>query len=576
MGLFLVLITCTAYLPAFHAGFIWDDDRYVTDNPLLTAPDGWWRIWFSLDSPSQYFPLTYSVFRVQYALWGLVPAGYHWVNILLHAANAVLVWRLLGRLAVPGAWLAAALFALHPVQVESVAWISELKNVLSVFFVLLALLAWVRFIEKEGPPDWRWYLLALGGQALALAAKSTACTLPAALALALWLRHKPIRWPRLAQLVPFVALGAASGLLAMWWERYHQGTQGQSFTLTFPERILVASHAIWFYLGKLVWPVDLTFSYPRWPLHPGDPLAYGWLAAAVAAGALVWFLRRRLGRGLETGLLFFVLTLSPLLGFVMLFTFIYSFVADHYQYAACIGPLALAAAGITWVFAQSGKLNPLLKPVCCGALLVALGALTWRQCGMYRDQEVLWQTTIERNPASWMAHVNLGEYLAQQGRVEDAVVQWRQAVKMNPDDAPAYYDLGVADSQAGRPQEAIGDFRRALELEPRFAKAANRLAWLLAASPAPAIRNGPEALRWAQAANQFYHGANADALSTLAAAYASAGQFAEAITTTQRALQLAPPAGDPALTNNLQAQLKCYQAGSIFCDPELANPPAAQ
>jgi tetratricopeptide (TPR) repeat protein len=570
MGLLLVLITCIAYLPAFHAGFIWDDDRYVTNNPLLTAPDGWWRIWFSLDSPSQYFPLTYSIFRLQHALWGLVPAGYHWFNILLHAVNALLVWRLLQRLRLPGAWLAAAIFAIHPVQVESVAWITELKNVLSLFFVLLALLAWFEFISEESRSQWRWYLLALAAQALALAAKTTACTLPAALLLMLWLKHKPVRWSRGAQLIPFLALGAGMGLLAMWWERYHQGTSGGWPALNFPERILVASHAVWFYLGKLLWPVNLTFSYPRWVLHPGAPLAYGWLAAAVALGALVWVFRRRWGRGPEVALLFYGLTLAPLLGFVMLFTFVYSFVADHYQYIACIGPIALAAAGIVRAVDSAGQASRWLKPAVCGALLLTLGGLTWRQCGMYANQEILWQTTLQRNPASWMAHVNLGEFLAQQGRLDEAAAQWREAIQMNSGDAAAFYDLGVACSATGRAREAVDDFGKALKIEPHFAKASSRLAWVLATCPDAALRNGPEAMRWAQAANQLTRGANADVLGTLGAAYACAGKFADAVAATRQALQLAPALDDPVLMDTLREQLNCYQTNSIFCDPGLS------
>ena len=210
MGLLLVAATILAYQPAWHAGFIWDDDDYVTNNPLLTAPDGLKRIWFSLDSPSQYFPLVYTTFRLERALWGLNPSGYHWVNILLHAANALLVWRLLRRLNVPGAWLAAAIFALHPVNVESVAWITELKNVQSMFFCLLALLAWVEFVEER--PCWRWYGLALMFYALALFSKTTACTLPAALLLILWLKRKPINRPRLAQCsLPGVGRGDGIG-----------------------------------------------------------------------------------------------------------------------------------------------------------------------------------------------------------------------------------------------------------------------------------------------------------------------------------------------------------------------------
>lgn len=575
LGLLLVLVTMLAYLPAFHAGFIWDDDRYVTDNPLLVSPDGWWRIWFSFDSPSQYFPLTYSAFRLQYALWGLAPAAYHGVNILVHGVNALLVWRLLRRLALPGAWLAAAIFAVHPIQVESVAWISELKNLLSLFFILLALLAWLRFIEKEAAPDWRWYGLALAAQALALAAKSTACTLPAALLLELWLKGRPIRRARLAQVAPFLALGAASGLLAMWWERFHQGTQGHAFTLTLPERLLVASHAVWFYLGKLFWPAGLTFSYPRWTLRPGDTLAWGWLALSlVVIGGMVC-LRRRFGRGPETAALFYVITLSPLLGFVMLFTFLYTFVADHYQYVAGLGPIALAAAALAWMGGLLPRRAAPLKLV-AGALLVAgLGALTWRQCGAYANSETLWRATLERNPSSWMAHVNLGEYLAQQGRVDDAIPEWQAALKLNPADAAAWYDLGVAASQQGRLANAANDFHRALQIEPAFLNAANRLGWLLAASPEPAIQNGPEAVRYAELAARLSREPDASVLATLAAAYATGGRFPDAIAAAQRAVQLATARADDALAASLQTELQAYQAGVAYRDPALTNAPAA-
>ena len=471
MPALLVLATVLAYQPAWHAGFIWDDDVYVTNNPLLTAPDGLRRIWFSLDSPSQYFPLTYTVFRIEHALWGLMPAGYHWVNILLHAVNALLVWRLLQRLGVPGAWLAAAIFALHPVQVESVAWVTELKSVLSLLFILLALLAWVEFIEEPSKPSWRWYLLALACSALALTAKTTACTLPAALLLVPWLKHKPVNWLRLAQVVPFLMMSAGMGLLTVWWERYHQGTEGKMFALGLPERLLVAGHALWFYLGKLIWPVNLTFSYPRWNIHPADPPAYGWLAACAGLGVVIYYLRRWTGRGLEVAALFYVATLSPLLGFIMLYTFLFTFVADHYQYVACIGPIALAAAGIVRTIGILGTGKPFLKPVFCGALLLTLGVLTWRQCRMYADAETLWRTTIDRNPACWLARVNLGNAHLDSGETGEAIRQLQEAIRIKPDYADAHIDLGVAllnQSQAGG---AMSEFQEAIRLEPDYAEA---------------------------------------------------------------------------------------------------------
>src|SRR3989440_2184581 len=246
----LTAVTIFAYRPAWHGGFLWDDDAYIIKNELLTAPDGWQRIWFSLDSPSQYFPFTYSTFRIEHALWGLNTTGYHWVNLLLHVGSALLVWAVLARLRVPGAWLAAAIFALHPVQVESVAWITERKNLLMGFFFFLTLIAWVAFIDERTRQRWRFYSLALVFCALALFSKATACTLPAALLLILRLQKRAINRERLIQIAPFVLMGLLMGLLVTWWERHHQGTQGAEFAIGLRERLLIASHAVWFYAGK--------------------------------------------------------------------------------------------------------------------------------------------------------------------------------------------------------------------------------------------------------------------------------------------------------------------------------------
>ena len=476
LGLFLVLVTIVAYQQAWHAGFIWDDDIYVTQNRLLTAPDGLRRIWFSLDSPSQYFPLVYTAFRLEYALWGLNPAGYHWVNILLHAANALLVWRVLRVLGVPGGWLAAALFALHPVHVESVAWITERKNVLMGFFFLLALFAWTRFLEERSGRMWKYYVLALFFYALALFSKTTACTLPAALLLILWLKKKPINARRLAQTVPFVALGFGMGLMTVWWERYHQGTQGELFAIGLPERVLVASRALWFYVGKLLWPTNLAFNYPRWTISVANPFDYLWLLATAGFGAAVYFARRRVGRSVEVAALFFATTLAPTLGFIMLYTFRYSFVADHYQYLASLGPLALAAAGLTIAFDRLEKRAPFLRPVFCGALLLALGALTWRQCAIYADADTLWRTTLSTNPRSWMAHNNLAISLQHTGRMDDALAHYNTALEANPNYGEGHYNLANALVQLGRVDEAVVHYEKALEINPNNAAAHYNLA----------------------------------------------------------------------------------------------------
>jgi tetratricopeptide (TPR) repeat protein len=542
-GLLLLALTVIAYWPATRAGFVWDDDEYVTNNPLLTAPDGLWRIWFSFDSPSQYFPLTYSVFLVERIFWGLNPAGYHWFNILLHATNALLVWRLLKGLGVPGAWLAAAIFSLHPVQVESVAWITELKNTLSLFFSLLALLAWGAFTSENSSRPWRLYFLALGFFALALASKTTACMLPAAMLLVLWLKRKPIGWPWLAQMIPFLALGVLMGWLTMWWERVHQGTQGKLFALGLPERMLIASHAVWFYLGKLVWPADLIFSYPRWPVDAANLIAWSWLAAIAGAVAAVYFARRRAGRGLEVAGLFFVAMLSPMLGFIMLYTFRYSFAADHYQYVAAIGPIALAAAGITTALDRVAKNNPLLKMAGVGILLAALGGLTWRQCGMYASLETLWRTTLERNPGSFLAQNNFGYVLLQKGQVNEAIVRYRKSLELEPDYELAHYNLGNALLQKGQVDEAVVEYKKALEIRPNIAEFHNNLGTAL-------LRKRS----WDEAIAQFQRSleiapANANAHNNLAIALRRKGRLAEAMAHYQQALKLQPQ--NAAVMNNL-------------------------
>ena len=527
-GALIVLLVCLAYLPALHGGFIWDDDVYVTNNPLLAAPDGLRRIWFTMDSPSQYFPLTYTVLRIEHALWGLNPAGYHGVNILLHAINALLVWRLLKRLSVPGAWLAAAIFGLHPVQVESVAWITELKSVLSLFFSLLTLFCWTEFVGERSRRFWYW--LALGFCALALFSKTTACTLPAALLLILWLKRKPVDWRRLAQVVPFLAMGVGMGLLTVWWERFHQGTQGKLFSIGWLDRILIASHAVWFYAGKLFWPVNLTFSYPRWAIDPAHPSAYGWLAMGIGLGAAIYFTRRFVGRGVAVATLFYVATLSPVLGFIMLYTFRYTFVADHYQYVASIGLIALAAAGITVAF----KTRPFLKLACGGALLLTLGLLTWRQAGIYRDAETLWRDTLAKNPDSWMAHNNLGSLLRNQGRIEEAIEHYHKAIQINPNFFEAPDNLGIALADQGRFDEAIESYRRAIQIDPNFAVALNNLGIALAAKG-----------RFDEAIENYYKAIqlnpnSSKVLDNLGAALAAKGRVDEAIKNYRKALQLNP------------------------------------
>jgi Flp pilus assembly protein TadD len=517
------------------------------------------------------------------------------VNLLLHVGNALLVWAVLARLGVPGSWLAAAIFALHPVQVESVAWITERKNVLMGFFFLLTLLAWIAFVDKRTRRPWIFYCLALIFYVLALSAKATACTLPAALFLILWLQKKPITMRRLMQIGPFVVLGVGMGLLAVWWERYHQGTNRDVFTFLSPiERILVASRAVWFYLSKIFWPSKLTFIYPRWNISSTDLLDYIWLFSGIAAGVAIYFLRRYVGRSVEVAAAFFVATLSPVLGFIMLFTFRYTFVADHYQYLACIGPVALASAGIV---SLSDRFTQYRAFIVSAALLIvaSLGTLTWRQAATYTDIETLWRTTLAKNPECWMAHTNIGLVLFQKGQIDDAIAHYRSALQMQPDWWDAEYNLGTALSAKGHVDEAILHCEKAVSMRPTDPDAQVSLANLLVQKrrideaiahyqKAITVRPDDFLARYGlghallekgelESAIQVCRSAlllrpsDADCHTTLAIALEEKGNPAEAIEHYNKALELAPRS-IPTLTN-LAWLLATSQ------DPSLRNGPKA-
>ena len=477
-GFAVLLIVVVVYLPAMHGGFVWDDDVYLLKNKLLTDADGFRRMWFSLDSPSQYFPLVYTTFRIEHALWGLNPVGYHIINILLHAINVLLVWQVLRRLSIRGAWLAAAIFAVHPVHVESVAWITERKNVLSTLFYMLTMLAWLKFVGKSRGHPWRYYALAIVLYALALFSKTTACTLPAALLIVLWIKGERIRWKRLAQVIPFVIMGVVMGLVSVWWERYHQGTTGPEFALAPLERVLIASRALWFYLGKLLWPANLTFSYPRWNIDASDPLQYGWVVGCVCVVVALWWWRRALGRGPLLAGVFFAATLAPMLGFISLYTFRYSFVADHYQYVASLGPTVLFAAALMRKWQVRGRTYqvPLAVPL---IILCVLSVLTWRQAHIYKDQETLWRDTLAKNPSSWMAYDGLGVVLYDQGKLNEAIRHYTKALQIKPDHPEGHVSLAAALADQGRLDEAADHYVKGLELRPSNPRAHYGLANVL-------------------------------------------------------------------------------------------------
>ncbi len=752
-----------AYLPVWHAGFIWDDEGHVT-KPGLRSLHGLWRIWFVPGASQQYYPLVHSVFWIEHRLWGDWPLPYHLLNVLLHAICAVLAGKVLQQLEVPGAWLAAFIFALHPVQVETAAWVTELKNTLSGVFCMAAALCYLDFDRERKR---RAYAAALTFFFLGLLCKTVIATLPAALLVVFWWKRGRLSWRKDAlPLLPFFPLGVAAGLWTRWMELTFFGVSGGEWGQTPVQRCLIAGRAVFFYLGKLLYPAKLTFIYPRWVVS--GEIWWQWLypAALIAFLAVLWTWRKR-SRAPLAALLYFAGTLFPALGFVNVYPFRYSFVADHFQYLATLGPIALASASLTlfWKWSQRALMGV------CGALLLTLGALTWQQCSIYKNLRTLWEATLERDPDCWMAlsnlsildlnegrteealthvrralaikpdyreglvnlgntlvsmgdvaggiaayeksmaleprsallhnnlgnalllagrqdeavahfrqaialdetrmdsrcalcnallakgepaaaiaegrlaveidpefsdaHLNLANALLTAGGLDEAIAHYREAVRLKPRSAIAHFDLGAALMKKDRLDEAVVHFRAAREMDPAMARAHdllgkallrkgdangavdafqttltlepqraethynlglalmlkgamreamaewravlylspenssafNQLAWVMATSPDPGLRNGFEALELARQAVRLSGGSDPTLLDTLAAAQAECRQFPAALETARRARDLAQVKGDIALADALSGRLKLYEAGSPFREP---------
>jgi tetratricopeptide (TPR) repeat protein len=675
-GALIVLLTAVAYYPALRGGFVFDDSESVTGNRSLRTLEGLRRIWVDPHASFQYYPLTYTSFWVEYHLWGLRPAGYHAVNILLHTSNALLVGLLLARLAVPGAWLAALLFAVHPVHVESVAWISELKNVLSAFFYLNSLLAYLRF--ADGPKRrWGFYALSFALFLCALLGKTSAVSMPFAVLLVLWWKQERIKGEDALALIPFFLAGAALGLLTAWVEVHYRGAHGPQWQLSMLERCLVAGRVVWFYAGKLLWPHPLMIVYPRWQINTAAWWQYLYPCAAGAVILALGLCRKRLGKAPLAAVLFFAGSLAPIPAFINVGFMRYSYVADHWQYLSSIGLIALAAACVENLvqekFAATGSSHAntwqpghnMSRALAVPLLLVLVG-LTWQQAGIYRDLETFWGDTLAKNPGAWMAHNNLGAALASHGKLSEATAEYAAALRINPDFAEAHNNLGLALAGQGRLAEATAEYTAALRLEPDFAEAhynlgnallqrgnlteaaqhfeqavrikpdyaeahsnlgnallqrgnlteavqhfeqavrikpdyaemhynlavvlirqgnvreavrqyeqvmrikpdsaevENNLAWLLATSTLADGGDPVRAVALAQHACELTGNRVPRHIDTLAAAYAAAGRFSEAIATAQKAIELARSTGQTQLVREIENRLQLYRDGRSY------------
>ncbi len=532
LGALLLGLLLFVYFPALQGGLLWDDNAHIPRLALQSFA-GLGQILFKVGTTEQYYPLVFSAFWFEHALWGDSVLGYHLLNLLLHATAAFLLVAVLRKLAAPGAWLAAFLFALHPVQVETVAWMSEQKNTLSTVFYLASALIYLRFDRGRERRDY-WIAFALF--VAALASKTVTATLPAALLVVLWWQRGRLDWKRdIKPLLLWLGAGVSAGLGTAYLEHSMVGAGGKGFALTLGERFLLAGHVICFYAAKLAWPSNLIFIYPHWTVDAQDPAQY-WFPVAVVTIAVVLVFVALKYRGPLAGFLFFVGTLVPVLGFLNVYPFRFSYVADHFQYVACLGILVPVAAGLT---IAARRLSGFTKGVVTWAgpaFVAVLSFLTWNQSDLYINAETLYKATVARNPDSWMAHSNLGSVLMQEGRSAPAMAQLESALQLNPDLPEAHNNVGLLLSDIpGQAANSEKEYREALKLRPNYAEAHNDLGSLLSEDPKrvpEAIAEYNEALRispdYAQAHNN------------LGSAYAGLGRQQEAIDEFQTALQLDP------------------------------------
>jgi protein O-mannosyl-transferase len=689
-AIFLLAATFIVYYPAWHGGFLWDD-ACVPHGPEDMGHytlHGLEDIWFHLAERNQtlaahqYYPLTYTLCWVEYHIWGFNTTGFHLVNILLHALNAILLWLVLRRLKVPGAWLAGAIFALHPVNVETAAWITECKNVLSCFFYLFAIMAALKFWlpEETASPDsqplsrlkdWKFFWLAYVLFLCAMLSKTTVLPLPAVILLLVWWKRGNLTRADVYPSLLFFATAMGMGFITHHSEQV-LGAGGQNFQTPWVDRFLIAGRDFWFYLEKLVWPHPLIYVYPRWKIAPSPPLAWLSLLAFIPVLFVLWVARRSWGRPTFVALAYFGGMLFLVLGFFNVYFFLYSFVADHFQYLAMMGPLALVCAGVALLFRRLGKAQLILAPVLAAGLFVLLGTLTWQQSSLYANIKVMWSTVAAQNPSAFVAHNNLGDILMDEGKVAVAIEQYKTALALHQD-AEVYDNLGNVYLQTGRLDEAMACFQKAIPFQPHnamtysdignlylkkgqldtaiayfqkalkiesvipiawynlgnayvqkgqldlaiqswqkavaiqadFAPAHNNLAnalllkgqiagaiehwriavatepdlesamvnlaWVLATCPQDSLRNGPEAEKLAERADELTGGVDPKVLRTLAAACAENGDFPNAVAAAQHAVQDAMSQGDRQLAADIQGQLKFYQNNQPFRDTTMTG-----
>jgi protein O-mannosyl-transferase len=581
----LILVVFAVYWPAMRGEFVFDDSALVTENHMIQADNGLYRIWFTTES-ADCWPITYSALWFQWRMWGNHATGYHVVNIALHAADVVLVWVVLRRLKIPGAWAAALLFAIHPVNVATVAWISEQKNTISMLFYSISVLLYLKFDEQE---SWKWYVPSLIAFALALLSKTSIVTEPVVLLGLAWWKRGQISRKDLLRTVSFFVFSLAGACATVALQKSQMVQESAIATVGFPAHLASAGWAVWFYLYKTVLPLNLILIYPNWKVDATWWISYVPVVALIGVFGIFWWKRRSWGRPLLFSLGYFVVTLFPILGFFHQSYHVYSRVADQWLYCSIIGVLALFSAAAARIWREIDLPWRYCGEIVAAAVFLLLGMATWKRNAVFANQEMLWRDTIRKNPDAWVAYNNLGVLLGGEGKIDEAMQQFRQAIQVRNDYVDAYNNLGNDLVIKGKIDEAMADYQHALQLypgsedaqkhmaevywqqgnareaiehwydalqdNPRSIDVLNNLAWALATADWRDGGNPPRAVEMAQLACQLTDYRQPIYLDTLAVAYSAAGEKEEAIATERKALELARSAGNDELARKIQGRL---------------------
>lgn len=527
------LAAVLVYLPTLDARFIWDDEYAISVNPLMQSLNGLWRIWTTVGQIPQevhYWPLTYSAFWLQWQCWGDWAPGFHLVNILLNGAIVVQIWRLARRIGLPGGWLIALLFALHPAHVEAVAWVTSLKDLLATLGSLLVVEFYLNREERGGV---KWLVAAAAMLAAAMLCKSMPVSLPAGLAILVWCRRGRFTKRELAALALLGAI-ALTIALADTWLTNRAPSSAEVIAPPLAERLAQSGLRFWLYAGKLVWPVGLSPIYPQWALDTHHAIAWLPLAGIVVVTAGLWIARRRIGRGPLACWLFYGVTLGPILG-ILHFTFLgISPIADRYQYLASLGPIAgVGVLAGRWLARRQWRGTGVCM---AAALLIALAALTWRHECHFHDDETAFKRAMAIAPESLDAPYNLGVHYMKQARHAEAVEMFERAIRIKPDYWRAVCNISNILMIQGRDREAAALCRDAIGRGCMDPGVVNNLALVLITTKDSALRNPAEAL------DVMLHGV-AEArrnepgyLSILSQVQMANGLYGEALVTARKAL----------------------------------------